>query len=236
MSYGSYGKGSRLGCFIPFIVVALLIGGGIFFLISQRDKPTEEELALDALETRAASGSQPTSIPTDTPPTTSTDTIEAPATTTQGPTPDLNAELATERKIFFPNASTAGRIVTARRVAGGWDITYLQDLVGHLEGTPWLGQGNTVLAGHFEDALGRPGPFRYLYEAQIGDRILIQDGKDAPLQVYIVTVVARTTPDDLEVLRNTDTARVTLITCDNWNPDRYGYDERLVVVAEPLFN
>lgn len=241
MEFGSYGKGSRLGCIIPFVVLIALIGGSVFFFIRGNDEPGEEESVdqtLAALETRAvAGGTVQAPTPTNTTaPIAPTVATEASVTNTQAPTPDLNAELATERKIFFPNASAAGRIVTARRVPGGWDITYLQDLVGHLEGTPWLGEGNTVLAGHFEDELGRPGPFRYLYEAKEGDRILIQDGKDAVLQVYVVTVVTRTTPDDLEVLRNTDDTRLTLITCDSWNPERSGYDDRLVVIAEPLLN
>jgi len=141
----------------------------------------------------------------------------------------------TNRKIFFPNAETAGTVVEAYREGGSWDVSQLQDLVGHLEGTPWLGQpGNIVLAGHFEDALGRPGPFRYLYFAQVGDKILLQDGDQQILYVYEVRDVFRTDPNDVEVLRKTDTPRLTLITCDSWSYEQKEYQERLVVVAEPI--
>ncbi|KAB2856639.1 MAG: class F sortase [Anaerolineae bacterium] len=126
-----------------------------------------------------------------------------------------------------------GVIVEVPRVPGGWDVQNLQSLVGHLEGTAWFGDsGNTVLAGHFEDEVGRPGPFRYLYEAQVGDRIIIQS---ETMMVYEVQQVFSTAPDDLEVLRHTDAPRLTLITCDTWSYETKRYEERLVVVAVPLY-
>lgn len=139
-----------------------------------------------------------------------------------------------ERHIYFPNAETAGTIVEAYRKPGGWEVGHLQQLVGHLEGTPWLGEdGNMVLAGHFEDELGRPGPFRYLYFAEIGDRILLQEG-NGPMHVYVVSDVFRTDPTDIEVLRKSDNPKLTLITCDSWSYDTATYEQRLVVVAEPV--
>lgn len=139
-----------------------------------------------------------------------------------------------ERHIYFPNAETAGTVVTAYRKPGGWEVSNLQQLVGHLEGTPWLGQsGNIVLAGHFEDELGRPGPFRYLYFAEVGDRIMLQEG-NGPLHVYVVSEVFRTDPNDLEVLRKSDYDKLTLITCDSWSYESEAYEQRLVVVAQPV--
>ncbi len=135
--------------------------------------------------------------------------------------------------ILFPGVASAGVIVEVPRVPGGWDVQNLQSLVGHLEGTAWFGDsGNTVLAGHFEDEIGRPGPFRYLYEAQVGDRIIIQS---ATMMVYEVQQVFSTAPDDLEVLRHTDAPHLTLITCDAWSYETKRYEERLVVVAVPLY-
>ena len=127
--------------------------------------------------------------------------------------------------------------MTAVRIPGGWDITYLQDLVGHLEGTSWLGdEGNTVLAGHFEDQLGNPGPFRYLYSAEIGDTITIEDNRTGDIVIYEVTEVFTTAPDNIEVLRHSTTPKLTLITCDSWDPSRETYAERVVVIAEPIGN
>src|SRR5204863_7744322 len=46
---------------------------------------------------------------------------------------------------------------------GNWDLTYLAQSVGYLQGTAALGHGgNFVLAGHVEMKDGSPGPFAYL--------------------------------------------------------------------------
>lgn len=169
---------------------------------------------------------QPATYVADVP--TSTPTVDA------TPLPQSSSTTSvTFNTILFPGVASAGVIVEVPRVPGGWDVQNLQSLVGHLEGTAWFGDsGNTVLAGHFEDEVGRPGPFRYLYEAQVGDRIIIQS---ETMMVYEVQQVFSTAPDDLEVLRHTDAPRLTLITCDTWSYETKRYEERLVVVAVPLY-
>lgn len=221
----------RFGCFVLLVLFGL--SGGIFFYLwdtRPTSKVREGSHAIAMLETSAAliNGTPTPSLQRAAP--------EVPESITLVPTPEnLVEQLADERRIIFPSAGTSGRIVTVQRIPGGWDVAYLQDLVGHLEGTSWLGDsGNTVLAGHFEDQIGRPGPFRYLYNAKVGDTIIIQDGKGAPLLTYQVVEVFRTDPDDLEILRHSSTPRLTLITCDSWDQNAFTYAERLVVIAEPL--
>jgi LPXTG-site transpeptidase (sortase) family protein len=53
------------------------------------------------------------------------------------------------------------------------------------------------------------------------------------MQIYEVTRVFSTDPEDIEILRTTEEPHLTLITCDDWNPSRETYDERRVVVAKP---
>lgn len=234
---------AKYGCLVPLFVLGL-IAGGLFYLwynFQSNDSPTEPSdysKALEDLQTSAAimdidnNGIEFSPRATQPAPFGSSTLTTSPVSTAEV-MPDETSNLTLERRIYFPNADTFGQIVSVRQVAGGWDVSSLQDLVGHLEGTSWLGDvGNTVLAGHFEDELGRPGPFRYLYVAQVGDRIMIQEGVDSPLQVYEVREVFSTSPDDLEVLRHTQSPRLTLITCDSWNPNRETYEDRLVVVAE----
>lgn len=223
------GQRSGFGCLIIIVGLAI-IGGGTFVLANTRLGNTTDT-ADEALNDFATAGAimNPNATPPATTNPTDTDTP------TVFPTPDLSTQVGRERRIYFPQAATVGRIVTAVRIPGGWDITYLQDLVGHLEGTSWLGDsGNTVLAGHFEDQVGVPGPFRYLYAAEIGDEIIIEDRGTGEILVYEVTDVFTTSPDDLEVLRHTDSPQLTLITCDNWNPNRETYTERVVVIAVPV--
>lgn len=221
------GRGG-LGCLLLLGVIGLSVGGLVFAittLFRSDDEPINTAMddfaTAQAIINRVTGEPLPSSIP--------------PGEPTLFPTPDLSNQAGQEKHIYFPQAETVGRIVTAVRIPGGWDITYLQDLVGHLEGTSWLGDsGNTVLAGHFEDQVGVPGPFRYLYAAEIGDEIIIEDKATDTIIVYEVTDVFTTSPDDLEVLRHTESPRLTLITCDNWNPNRETYTERVVVVAEPV--
>lgn len=224
---GKHRSISRTGCLFSFLLSAVL-GGLLLFLFNPFNTDSGAlDNAIADLETAEALLNRNTFDPNDP----ANDIIEP----TLFPTPDLRTERGIERRIYFPHANTVGQIVTAIRVPGGWDITYLQNLVGHLEGTSWLGDsGNTVLAGHFEDQLGNPGPFRYLYNAEIGDEIIIEDRSTGEVIIYGVTEVFTTAPNDLEVLRHTENPRITLITCDNWNPDRETYTERVVVVAEPI--
>src|SRR5258708_29856856 len=56
--------------------------------------------------------------------------------------------------------------------AGNWDLTYLGQSVGYLQGTAALGHGgNFVLAGHFEIKDGSPGPFSYFIRLTAADAI-----------------------------------------------------------------
>ncbi|MCQ3931735.1 MAG: hypothetical protein DPW16_14860 [Chloroflexi bacterium] len=198
--------GTKRGRILWIILIGIVIGIGLAIMNGWPDQPT----------TNVAD------IPTSTPPVDTTPLPQSSSTTS-----------ATFNTILFPGVASAGVIVEVPRVPGGWDVQNLQSLVGHLEGTAWFGDsGNTVLAGHFEDEIGRPGPFRYLYEAQVGDRIIIQS---TTMMVYEVQQVFSTAQDDLEVLRHTDAPRLTLITCDAWSYETKRYEERLVVVAVPLY-
>lgn len=209
---GRYKQGrSNLGCFGVIFILGLVLGLGVYWFYSRGE----------ALPEVADTANTPT-VATNTTPQPMVTT--APLVTTQS-----------TRRIYFPNAETSGTIVDVFMVPGGWDVSNLQELVGHLEGTSWLGDsGNTVLAGHFEDELGRPGPFRYLYFAEVGDRIFIQEDGVDEFYVYEVTDVFRTDPSNLEILRKTDTPQLTLITCDGWSYESAKYEERLVVIAKPI--
>ncbi|MBZ0318166.1 MAG: sortase [Anaerolineae bacterium] len=198
--------GTKWGRILWIIAIGIVIGIGLFIMKGWPDQPATNVVTV------------PTSL--------------SPANVTPTPLPSPTTPLMFN-SILFPGVASAGVIVEVPRVPRGWDVQNLQSLVGHLEGTAWFGDsGNTVLAGHFEDEVGRSGPFRYLYEAQVGDHIIIQS---ETMMVYEVQQVFSTAPDDLEVLRHTDAPRLTLITCDAWNYKTKRYEERLVVVAVPLY-
>jgi LPXTG-site transpeptidase (sortase) family protein len=224
-------QGRSSGCIIAALMMLAVLGGiGLFvyFVVMPGDDSRTTDRARDLIRERETEAYQRIQQAT----------LRAVQNSDVTPTidfsPDLGFTPLDKRRIIFPNANTAGEIVSVSRVPGGWDVSNLQKLVGHLEGTAWLDQsGNIVLAGHFEDEVGEPGPFRYLYFAEVGDLILVQDGEDTEY-VFEVRDVFRTEPDDLEVLRSTPEKRLTLITCDSWDPNRESYQERLVVIAYPV--
>ncbi|NPV66372.1 MAG: class F sortase [Anaerolineae bacterium] len=149
------------------------------------------------------------------------------------PTPTIDP-VAIPRAITFPGALVTSRIINAARTAQSWETRYLGDSVGHLQGTSWIGEpgGNIVLAGHVTNERGEPGPFAYLFEAQIGDEVILLDGeREYP---YRVTAIVRVPPDAIEYVAQDGIPRLTLITCDDWDLARQEYDTRLVVVAEPV--
>lgn len=147
------------------------------------------------------------------------------------PTPDTSRP---PRTISFPAAEVSAPIIPAGRVQGTWETRHLGNSVGHLVGTAWLGDpgGNIVLAGHVESYTGAPGPFAYLFEAHLGDLVVLRDGPRE--ERYRVTQIERVDPYDLSWLAQDGTPRVTLITCTDWDTQAKTYLGRLVVVAEPV--
>lgn len=77
---------------------------------------------------------------------------------------------------------------------------------GHLKNTPLPGEmGNSVISAH------RDTFFRHIYELSKGDEIQVRrDGRTYTFQVVSKKIVE---PNDLSVVRNTEDARLTLITC-----------------------
>jgi sortase A len=147
------------------------------------------------------------------------------------PTPDTSAP---QRLIVFPSASISAPIIPAGRVQGTWETRHLGDSVGHLVGTSWLdGPGsNIVLAGHVESATGEPGPFAYLFQAHLGDTIILREGTRE--QYYKVTEIEEVQPDDVSYVAQSGKPRMTLITCTDWDFETNTYLGRLVVIAEPV--
>ncbi|MEP7284868.1 MAG: class F sortase [Chloroflexota bacterium] len=138
------------------------------------------------------------------------------------------------RQIIFPGAELVASIVDSTRNGPSWEVRYLGASVGHLEGTSWMdgAGGNIVLAGHVEDAEGKPGPFAHLFESKPNDIVILRES--ARSIYYKVTVVDHAAPDDMFYVAQDGRKRLTMITCDNYDFKTQSYKTRLVVIAEPL--
>jgi hypothetical protein len=55
---------------------------------------------------------------------------------------------------------------------GGWNLSWLQDQVGWLNGTAYpMLNGNSLLTGHVVNADGKPGIFARLKELGVGEQV-----------------------------------------------------------------
>ncbi len=118
-----------------------------------------------------------------------------------------------------------------------WNLNYLNANAGHLEGTANLDEGgNFVLAGHVELGDGVAGPFARIGEMRVGDIISVFRENSATTEVirYAVTEVLIVAPNDFSVIRNRGYEELTLITCADWDAQRYDYLKRVVVRARRL--
>jgi len=98
---------------------------------------------------------------------------------------------------------------------------------GHLDGTPLPGQaGNSVLSAH------RDTHFAFLRHARTGETFFVEDaqGKRTRFAVLATRVVDE---NDVSVLRGTEGAQLTLVTCYPFEAIRPGGPLRYVVIARP---
>ncbi|MGD8850043.1 MAG: sortase, partial [Anaerolineales bacterium] len=135
-----------------------------------------------------------------------------------------------EYKLIIPKLDVSKSIIGVSTDDRGWDLTWLWDKIGYLEGTafPTL-PGNTALTGHVVLSNGLPGPFARLNDLEWGDEIYLET--DAGQYVYKVMYSWYTHEGDLSVLRHEDYDFVTLITCSDFNPRTQTYRQRLAVRA-----
>lgn len=112
----------------------------------------------------------------------------------------------------------------------GWDVTWLGDSAGYLEGTAYpTWEGNTAITAHVWNANNQPGPFIDLHTLQHGDQILIHAWEQK--HVYEVRALTEVRPDDLSALPHSEFDMLTLLTCKGFDETSGAYAWRLAVQA-----
>jgi LPXTG-site transpeptidase (sortase) family protein len=131
----------------------------------------------------------------------------------------------------IPRLNTNMDIVGVPLVDGEWNVSWLGEDAGWLEGTAYpTWAGNSVITGHAWDAFDRPGPFAELGQLQYGDEILVSS---RGLQyVYAVRAVWSVRAQETgRIFRHEELSWLTLLTCQNYDPATGEYARRLVVRA-----
>ena len=110
----------------------------------------------------------------------------------------------------------------------GWDVTWLGNQVGYLEGTAFPSwPGNTVLTSHVYLPNGSPGPFAQLEKLRWGDVVTIHAfGYEYTYEVRRLRYIR---PDDLSVFSHEELDWVTLITCKGYDARQDTYQWRLAI-------
>jgi LPXTG-site transpeptidase (sortase) family protein len=136
-------------------------------------------------------------------------------------------------RLVIPKLEVDAPIMLAPIENQTWNVSHLEQAVGHLEGTASPGSSsNIVLAGHVTLAAGVYGPFAGLAQLETGDELIVYQGDQ--LFRYVVDgyqVVERT---NVEVTYPSQTGQITLITCNNWNRESNRYEQRIVVKGHLL--
>ncbi len=114
---------------------------------------------------------------------------------------------------------------------GTWDVTWLGNRAGWLEGSAFpTWSGNSVLTAHAINATGHPGPFSALGALRYGDEVAVHAWR----QRYSYEVRAswpETANSTLSVMRHYDQPWLTLLTCRAYDPTSGTYLYRTVVRA-----
>ncbi len=133
-------------------------------------------------------------------------------------------------RVEIPKLDQFVPIVSVPLSDNGWDLTWLWNQAGWLEGTAYPSwYGNTVITGHAYLPSGLPGPFVDLDELSWGDEIfLYAHGLKYTYQVRSAKLVAA---DDYSILQHKDQDWLTLFTCKEYNDLLEGYVWRQAVQA-----
>jgi len=131
----------------------------------------------------------------------------------------------------IPSLGLTASIVDVPRSPHGWDVTWLDNNAGWLEGSAFpTWQGNSVLTGHVWDADNTPGLFADLKQLRFDDRIYVHAWGQT--YVYAVRENRLLAPDQVNVaLMHKDHAWLTLITCEGYLPATGDYQYRRMVRA-----
>ena len=140
------------------------------------------------------------------------------------------ANTETELTLEIPVLKVKTPIVGVEFRDGNWDVSWLQDQTGWLNGTAYpTWRGNSVLTGHVVNADGKPGVFSRLKALGVGEYIFVMNA--GYRYTYKVESNAYVSPQDASVMKHEDKSFLTLITCDTYDEKTGIYLRRVVVRA-----
>ena len=158
----------------------------------------------------------------------------APGVITKLPKQRVDYSVYSQVRVKIPALGINAEVLGVPKSDGDWDVSWLGDNVGWLQGTAWPASskaGNAVLTGHSYNYLGKPGVFANLDRLGYGAMITVSAyGENYTYMVEDVETVFADTPRVMS--QKTDAPELTLITCKYFNESTGQYDGRIVVKAK----
>ena len=145
--------------------------------------------------------------------------------------PEAKAHADTGLNLEIPSLGVQAPVVGVPPSSGGWDVSWLGDAVGWLQGTAFpTWEGNTVLTAHVWNADNSPGVFIGLKSLRFDDHILLH--VEGRTYVYAVRENRLLAPNDVSVaLAHREHDWLTLLTCEDYLPQSGVYRYRRMVRA-----
>jgi LPXTG-site transpeptidase (sortase) family protein len=132
----------------------------------------------------------------------------------------------------IPSLNVKSSIVGVPQTNGGWDVTWLGNDIGWLNGTAFpTWTGNSVLTAHVTNASGLDGPFAALKELKYGDQVIVHIGGVRYVYEIRNTKLVRPYSTSFAFESLPEHSYLTLITCQGYNPLNETYLFRRVVRA-----
>ena len=98
-------------------------------------------------------------------------------------------------------------------------------------------EGNTVFAGHVNNALTKSGVFGHLAQVGLGDYVTVSNA-DGHTLIYKVVSIDKYPANEApaaSIFATAGPSRLVLITCDgDWVQSEKTFDKRLVITAKPV--
>lgn len=141
------------------------------------------------------------------------------------------------QRLELPGRASAD-VAKASTVDGQLKVPEDVERVGWWDGSAYVNDpfGHTVLAGHVDSKQGY-GFFARLLLLEVGDVVTVSSGQHRlSYRITGATSVARSAlATDSQAFDQTGDHRLVLITCTgNYDRDRGGYDQNLVVTGTPI--
>jgi LPXTG-site transpeptidase (sortase) family protein len=132
--------------------------------------------------------------------------------------------------VEIPVLKVKTNIVGVELKNGDWDVSWLQDQAGWLNGTAYpTWSGNSVLTAHVVNKDGKPGVFAKLKSLKVGEYIFVYNS--GYRYTYKVVSNEMLKPNDISAFRHEDKAYLTLVTCDTYDEKSGAYLLRVAVRA-----